>query len=80
MLQELHKKSYWNIKKIVYKVTTGYKNHDDHGICLKITKTLYFTLGNSKMRFSYMNTDSYLKFSPDSENDNGFAMLGTVFK
>ena len=29
---------------------------------------------------SYLNTDSYLKFSPYSENDIGFAMVVRVFK
>ena len=35
---------------------------------------------NSETCVSYLNTDSYLKFYPDSENDIGFAMLGTIFK
>ena len=38
------------------------------------------TLVNSEMRVSSLNTDSYLKFSHDSKNDFGFAVLATVFE
>lgn len=42
--------------------------------------TSSITLVNSETRVSYMNFDSYLKLSPDSESYIGFAMLVTVFK
>ena len=41
---------------------------------------IIITLINSETCVSYLKTDSYLKFSPDSENEVGFAMPVTVFK
>ena len=38
------------------------------------------TLVNRETCALYLNTDTYMKFFPDSVNDIGFAMLMTVFK